>query len=209
VPASRASLKKRWNESELTHERAQAELVRILELLIADLSESYKVRPVPFVTGRVKDFESFYDKAMRYQEDGRASSTEECFSEIKDVVRARVICQTLGDATHIRRMIENERTSLLVIDVQTHDGSERGYRGLHIESSVDALVRGAKVASACEIQVQTALQFAWNLYTHKDIYKGANVPTLVGNLMIELSDFLNVGDHIAEMLLKEIEASNG
>jgi ppGpp synthetase/RelA/SpoT-type nucleotidyltranferase len=208
VTANRASLKRRWNEYELRHERAQEELLRILEVVIADLSDMYEVRPVPFVTGSMKEFSSFYDKARRYQGNGRVQSTEDCFAEIKDIVRARIICQTLADAEHIRRMLENEQTPLLVIDVQTYVGDERGYRGIHMETSVDALVGGETVATVAEIQIQTALQFAWGLYTHKDVYKGANVPGLVAELMVELSNLLNVGDRIAALLLKEIEASN-
>lgn len=206
---TRAALRRRWNQEQERHERAQEELVRVLEMLIADLGTRYQVRPVPFVAGTMKEFDSFCNKAFRYQDEGRAASVAECFSSIKDIVRARVICQTLEDAQRLRHLLVDDETPLLhVRDIQEHEGTATGYRGIHLEMSVDALARGRTVSTLCEVQIQTALQFAWGLYTHKDFYKGDVVPPLVRDVMVELSGLLHVGDKLAGRLLQEIERTH-
>lgn len=206
---TKSSLKKKWNEEEARYERAQEELGRVVQDAIDDLSADYQVRPVPFIGGDLKDFESFYLKACRYRDAGRATTAPECFKEIKDIARVRVICQTLDDAERIRRLLEDNDDLLVVREAEVHEGDERGYRGIHLEVEVDARVGAARLATSCEIQIQTALQFAWGLYTHKEIYKGAEVPDVVRELMIQLSDLLNVADRVAGTLIDEVEASAG
>src|SRR4051794_41049342 len=125
---SKASAKQKWNAEHRRYERAQEELLRLLNLLIEDLSSRYEIRPVPLVTGKLKEFDSFYDKACSYQEEGRVSTTSDCFKKIKDIARARVVCQTLDDAQGLNRMI-NDSEDFNVLDVQEHDGSDTGYRG--------------------------------------------------------------------------------
>ena len=129
----------------------------------------------------------------------------DCFDEIKDIARTRVICQTLMDVGRIRQLLEQNEAMNVVDEAQVHDGEERGYRGVHLEVEVNATVDGKPVATTCEVQIQTAVQFAWSLFTHKDFYKGENVPDYVEELMAELSDLLNVADQVAGTLIKAVE----
>lgn len=206
---TRSALRRKWNAEFDRHKRAQRELVQILEDAIKDMSAEYHVRPVPFVVGRLKDFGDFCRKAERYERDGRVTTAAECFNEIKDIVRARIICQTLSDADRLRRMLEDYRPNLAIVrDVEVHAGERTGYRGIHLDMSIDVIFAQETVTTLCEVQVQTALQFAWGLYTHKDIYKGENVPLIVGDLMVQLSELLNVADKVAGRLLAEIEATH-
>jgi ppGpp synthetase/RelA/SpoT-type nucleotidyltranferase len=183
----------------------------MLENLIEDMSTSYRVRPVPLVAGDLKDFDSFFKKALRYEREGRVGNTAQCFDQITDIVRARVICQTLEDAKRIRAMLEDLAQSgdlFIARDVEEHAGDESGYRGVHIDLSIDVQVGNTQMSTDCEVQIQTALQFAWSLYSHKDVYKGENVPQIVADLMVELSGLLHAGDRIAGRLLAEMEATH-
>lgn len=206
---SKASLRRGWNEKLNQYDRAQEELLRILSLVIDDLAASYEVRPVPFIDGKRKEFDSFYKKACGYRDGKRVSKVGDCFSQIKDIARARVICQTLDDAAGIQRLLEENEALLVSGEAQVHAGDERGYRGVHLEVEVNATVSGAQIATTCEVQIQTALQFAWSLYTHKDFYKGGYVPPYVRELMVELSDLLHVADKLAGTLIRAVEKDAG
>jgi ppGpp synthetase/RelA/SpoT-type nucleotidyltranferase len=175
--------------------------------VITDLGSEYKVRPVPFIDGHRKTFASFYLKACRYEAEHRVTNVSECFQEIKDIARARVICQTLADGSRIKQLLEENNAMNVVGEAQIHDGAERGYRGIHLEVEVNATVGGSPVATTCEVQIQTAVQFAWSLFTHKDFYKGGEVPDYVRELMAELSDLLHVADRVAGTLIKAVEQS--
>ena len=205
MAVTKSALSRGWREKDSQYGRAQAELVRVLREVIADLSTEYKVRPVPFIDGRQKTFESFYVKSHRYELEGRVSRVSECFREIKDIARARVICQTLMDVERLKRLLEDNEAMNVVGEAQIYDGAERGYRGVHLEVQVNANVGGVPVATTCEVQLQTAVQFAWALFTHKDFYKGGEVPDHVKELMEELSDLLHVADKVAGTLIKTIE----
>lgn len=204
---TRSSLSRVWGERSSQYDRAQDELVRVLREVIADLSSNYKVRPVPFIDGERKSFDSFFDKAIRYEGEGRVSKSSDCFDRIKDIARARVICQTLEDVERIKRLLENNAAMAVTGEAQIYEGSERGYRGVHLEVQVNVTVDGVPVATTCEVQLQTAVQFAWALFTHKDFYKGGEVPPYVRELMEELSDLLHVADEVAGTLIRAVEES--
>lgn len=204
---TKSALSRGWKEKLSQYERAQVELLKVLGDVITDLSSEYKVRPVPFIDGRQKTFDSFYLKACRYELEHRVANVSECFQEIKDIARARVICQTLTDVEQIKQLLEENDAMNVVGEAQIHDGADRGYRGIHLEVEVNATVGGSPVATTCEVQIQTAVQFAWSLFTHKDFYKGGEVPEYVQELMAELSDLLHVADRVAGTLIKAVEQS--
>jgi ppGpp synthetase/RelA/SpoT-type nucleotidyltranferase len=165
------------------------------------------LRPVASVTGEMKTFKSFADKALRYQDEGRADTTAACFAEIGDIVRARVTCQTLSDVERLRTLL-GENQAILVGGAKIFDFKDRtstGYRALHLNAHVEVPEGNHRVAVPCEVQIHTSLQYAWGLYTHKDFYKGDDVPGLVRELMIQLSDLLHVADHVADELIREVE----
>ena len=205
MTVTKSALRRAWNGRVGRYDRAQNELLRVVSEVIADLSPQYDVRPVPFIDGSRKGFESFYEKACRYEREGRVEDAGDCFREIKDIARVRIICQTLPDSKQIERLLEENDAIHVVGPIQRHTGAERGYRGVHIEVDVDALDGGKLVATTCEIQIHTAVQFAWSLYTHKDFYKGGDVTPVVGELMAELSDLLNVADNVAGTLIRAVE----
>jgi ppGpp synthetase/RelA/SpoT-type nucleotidyltranferase len=208
---SKSALSRRFNQEEKRFERAEKELMRVLQETVEDLGSSYKLRPVPLIHGRRKDFESFYKKAQELEAEGRVTDTASCFVEIHDIARGRIICQTLQDCERAKRLLEDNKDLFVdgVLTIEVHEPSETGYRAIHMDVEVTAQVDGGEVSTPCEIQIVTALQFAWGLYTHADFYKGALVSPVVADLMRELSELLHVADKVADRLIAEVEAAQG
>jgi ppGpp synthetase/RelA/SpoT-type nucleotidyltranferase len=209
---SKSSVRLIYNRNLDQYERARRRLEEIVRLVLEDVAPGHGIRPVPLVESSVKNFESFYAKALRLEARGRVAKASDCLAEIGDFARARIICQTIDDADRIRRlMIERNDVLYTNATVEVHaPGSglpSTGYRAIHLDLEVDAIVDGHYLATPCELQVVTALQYAWGLYTHKDFYKGTGVPPLVAEVMRELSDLLNVADKLAGRLLQEVETS--
>lgn len=207
MAVSKAAVSKIWNQRAERHRRAQEELLRVVNEAITDLAAQYKLRPVASVSGKQKEFVSFYDKALKYETEGRVESAKDCFKEIGDIVRARVICQTLSDVDRLRKLFDENKSILVggatVFDVK--DRTATGYRAVHVNAFVEVNEAGGRVAVPCEIQLHTSLQSAWGMYTHKDFYKGDDVPPLVRELMLQLSDLLHVADNVADELILEVE----
>jgi ppGpp synthetase/RelA/SpoT-type nucleotidyltranferase len=207
---NRAALRRRYNSELPRYDRARENLVRVVKSVLEDLAPTRGIRPVPLVESSVKDFDSFYAKACDFERKRRVGSTGDCFEKIRDLARARIICQTVKDADLISRLLsEQNEVFFRGAEVETHApelGREStGYRAIHLDLEIDAQVGQRKLATPCELQVLTALQYAWGLYTHKDFYKGEGVPPLVGTMMRELSDLLYVADRFAGHLIEEAE----
>ena len=193
------------------HERARQQLQLQLERLIADLGTDHKVRPVPLIQSDVKKFDSFYAKAVKKRKNGQVHTVESCFETIRDVTRARIICQTQDDRDRLMRMLDREDVGGMFADrgpPEVHDANtnDRGYRALHYEITVDVPEGTGHIPVACELQLCTALQFAWGLYTHGDIYKSEGASPRLKELMRDLSDALAVSDAMAARLLAALEA---
>ncbi len=211
MPISQRAVHRRYRQQLPRFERARYNLVGVIESVLDDLGAVNNIRPVPLVESSIKEFSTFWDKAQRFEQERRVACTEDCFTEIHDLARARIICQTVADAERIGRlMLERDNilftNTCMEVHAPTQSTPSSGYRAIHLDLEIDAPVDGRLVATPCELQVVTALQYAWGLYTHKDFYKGEGVPPLVGELMRELSDLLNVADKFAGHLIREVES---
>jgi ppGpp synthetase/RelA/SpoT-type nucleotidyltranferase len=211
MSVTRRALERRYSAEHARFKRAQENLVGVVNSVLEDLAPTRGIRPVPMVEGSIKDFPSFWNKAQRLEDEGRVQSAADCFTVIHDIARARIICQTISDADRIRRLMsEQDKVLFSSMQEQIHAPTpgidSTGYRAIHMDLEIDVPVNGKPVATPCELQVMTALQYAWGLYTHKDFYKGEGVPPLVGELMRELSDLLNVADRFASRLIREVES---
>jgi ppGpp synthetase/RelA/SpoT-type nucleotidyltranferase len=211
MPISQRTVHRRYRQQLPRFERARYNLVSIIESVLDDLGPANDIHPVPLVESSIKEFSAFWDKAQRFEQEQRVARAEDCFTEIHDLARARVICQTVADAERIGRlMLERDNilftNTCMEVHTPTQSTTSSGYRAIHLDMEIDAPVDGRPVATPCELQIVTALQYAWGLYTHKDFYKGERVPPLVGELMRELSDLLNVADKFAGHLIREVES---
>lgn len=209
---TKALLKTEFEARRILHERARERLHLQLGQLIADLGTDHKVRPVPLIQSDVKAFSAFYAKALTKREHGAVHSVASCFDAIHDVTRARIICQTQDDRDRLMRMLDRDDVGGMFADrsaAEIHDTNtnDRGYRALHYDITIDVPQGAAYVPVICELQLCTALQFAWGLYTHGDVYKSTSASPLLKELMRDLSDALAVSDAMASRLLAALEHS--
>jgi putative GTP pyrophosphokinase len=206
------ALHKWYKHERRRYERASMNLLTGVQSLLDDFGPDRGIRPVASIEQDVKEFDSFYKKARDWERQGRVRTVEDCFEKINDIARARIVCQTVDDVELIVRLFEEQDRLYYRGKVESHPAPGKdstGYRAIHIDLDIDAQVEGSMVATPCELQVMTALQYAWGLYTHpmyKD--KARDVSPLVATLMRELSDLLNVADRIACQLLMETEGSS-
>lgn len=186
------------------YERANEHLKQLLNNLLDDLSGEYQVR-AGFVTGSPKSLDALFDKACR--EKYAFETPQECFAQIGDIARARVVCYTIEDCYRILDLLQKQ--DMIYVDLATIDDkiltpTETGYRAIHLQVGVNIQVSGITMAVPCELQVRSTLQEAWGFFTHEDVYKGGESPPLVRELMRELSDLLNYADRQAVILRREI-----
>ena len=202
----RAGLQARYNKEYRRYKRARDKLVEKVGSALHDYSEQYEIRPIVGLESSVKEFDSFCEKARELERQGEVKSIDDCFEKIKDIARARIVCQTVEDAQRIRALLKSMEDFLFLdANVQDHNPAPKtGYRAIHLDLEIDAQVGKSSVATPCELQIVTALQHAWGLYTHRDFYKGKDVPPLVATLMRELSDLLHVADRFAGHLIGEV-----
>lgn len=204
---SEAELRGAYEEALPRYERANNRLKELLSDLVEDLGDRYKIRGAS-VTGDPKPLESFIRKVRAKEETGEISALDDCFVAIKDLSRARLICETLDDCHRVEKLLE-EREGVYVDQAQTerYDPSETGYRGVHLSVAVDIVIQGTGESVVCELQILTGLQHAWAMLTHKDFYHGGEIPPLAEALMKNLSDLLHAADREANFLIREIEAA--
>lgn len=205
---SRNAMLKRYQRELPRYERASESLVSHIEAILHDLGPNRRLRPVESIKRDVKEFDSLYKKACTWQNRGDVKTVADCFDRIPDIARARIVCRTIEDAEQTARLLTEQQRIITTERTETHstpDTNESGYRAIHLDVLIDALVDGEPRATLCELQIMTALQHAWALYT-LPIYKSLDdVPPLVRHLMREVSDLLNVTDRVVNMLLVELE----
>jgi putative GTP pyrophosphokinase len=186
-----------------TYERATNALKDLLQALLDDLGGRYEVREGVQISGKQKDFNSFFKKVQSkdVQEAGG------CLDAVKDFARARVVVQTLDDVYRIRGLLD-EQDSLVPYwgteEDYIENPQERGYRSLHIHVGVDVSVNGKTQTVPCELQIRTIIQDAWGAFSHKDFYKGAQIPPVFEEQMQELAAILASVDRMGAGLIKNL-----
>ncbi|MEA2232332.1 MAG: pyrophosphokinae [Solirubrobacteraceae bacterium] len=187
------------------YNRANERITELLNALLDDLSAGYGVREGLVVSGKPKNFDSFFRKATEKYE---CRTTQEAFKRVRDLSRVRVECHTLDDCYRLMELLRNASNVIFVDEATVEDyiasPSTTGYRAIHLEVVVDVPVDMEFVGVPVEIQIRSALQEAWGHYTHDDFYHAEHTPELVAQLMRELSDLLYWADRHAATLVEQI-----
>ena len=157
------SLQKEYKELLPFRRKMVKELELRIEEALAALSSS------PRVKGRVKSFNSYLKKYIRYLKDGTTPST------INDLIGIRVICPFQEDLFAVEKLLENK---FKVIEVdrkgEKHTFREFGYESIHLLIAVPDDILKERDNTSCEtaeIQIRTILQDAWAEVEHELIYK--------------------------------------
>jgi len=172
----RLKLKKEYD----TNYESRAKLTKELELF---LEKALSVLPSNLtIKGRVKNFQSYYDKILRYlqkaQEEGGKIS-------IHDKIGVRIICPFLEDIDAVEQVLKDS-FKILEIEMKGTEYSfkEFGYESHHIVIEIPDFL-GAKfkkpdgssfAGETAEIQVRTILQEAWAEVEHEFVYKAEFTP---------------------------------
>jgi len=148
------------------------------------------------ITSRVKNPDDVPAKLDR-QEERWVENLAELESAVTDVAGARVVVDTLLQATKLSWMLIECRRWRLAKDPEWNIARPSGYHAVcHLDVWVDL---GSGEALQCEVQVRTRLQEAWGLWSHR-VYeyeraakKGPKPPE---SLIISLKD---IGDRLARV----------
>jgi putative GTP pyrophosphokinase len=151
------------------------------ELIVKDL-EAYIERLVSelpshlTVKGRVKSFQSFFKKYLRYLRESSGNTPP----VIPDQIGIRVICPFLEDIAAVETIVKN---NFEVLDIERKGSSysfkEFGYESVHYLVKLPAAIGDSHLKSSnvtftgdiVEIQTRTILQDAWAEVEHELVYK--------------------------------------
>ncbi|MBN1603558.1 MAG: hypothetical protein JW915_18250 [Chitinispirillaceae bacterium] len=129
------------------------------------------------VKGRVKSFESYFEKLLKRLEKKRNTGQME---PIHDILAFRVVCPFLEDTTKAE---EKLRSAYIIHDVErkgeNHTIGEFGYNCTHLVLEIPERIRQLIPLldiATIEVQIRTILQDAWAEVEHELIYKSHIAP---------------------------------
>lgn len=179
-------------------------LEKLLKQLQDQVQDALKKTPLrATVTGRVKSFDSYYNKLLKqlklFQDSRNAFF-------IYDIIAIRIICPFLDDLKTAEQLI-NE--TFHVVE-EEHKGAlysykEFGYESIHLLIEVPTALQFPSPLMeplVCEIQLRTILQEAWAEVEHELIYK-ADFSPLDVPLKRKLAA-LNANLTLSDILFQEI-----
>lgn len=126
---------------------------------------------------------------------------------IRDIAGARITCCTLDEIPKVIDLIKNHveiSNCKILRKYEKHD--DDGYRGCHLEVTVEIVYKKKIIKDICEIQVRTLAGDLWAVLSHRDFYKApSEPPPLVRKDMLTLSKLLEVVDESALSLRQRIK----
>jgi putative GTP pyrophosphokinase len=163
-------LQKQYQSDLLARESIVKELEIYIEKLVSDIPSNLTVK------GRVKSFQSFFKKYLRYL--GETPGGENPI--IPDQVGIRIVCPFIEDTVSVETLI---KSNFNVVEVERKGSSysfkEFGYESIHflinLPEEIGGKYRKASnvpfTGDVVEIQIRTILQEAWAEVEHELVYK--------------------------------------
>ncbi len=150
---------------------------------------------------RVKTFDSFFNKVLRFYNEGRREDLA-----VTDFIGIRIICSFLGDIEQVQHLLQQNFKIIETEQKGAHYAlGEFGYDSLHllIELPEGMILNPIPYTKqTCEIQVRTKLQDAWAEVEHELIYK-ADYSVLNDSIRRKLA-MLNASLKLSDMIFQEI-----
>jgi putative GTP pyrophosphokinase len=150
----------------------------VRHLIVSDLKELVEDILVPLdsnpvVSGRIKNFESFFSKYLRFLKTGDEDPV------ITDLLGVRIICPFIEDLSAAENIIKNH-FEIVETERKGHfTFKEFGYESTHILIKIPEDIvkeRGNPGIDIAEIQIRTILQDAWAEVEHELVYKAEFSP---------------------------------
>jgi putative GTP pyrophosphokinase len=164
-------LQKQYNADFSVREAIVKELEAFVEKLVSEFPSNFTVK------GRVKSFESFFKKYLRYLSNDVFSSE---VPVIPDQIGIRIVCPFIEDIATIEELI---KSNFEVFEIEkkgeTYSFKEFGYESIHFLVRLPAEIGDKYLNSSndkftgdiIEIQTRTILQDAWAEVEHELVYK--------------------------------------
>lgn len=152
--------------------------IEIRRLIVNDLKERVEkilkaLDSNPVVNGRIKNFNSYFSKVLRFLKLGEESP------KITDLLGLRVICPFIEDLSAAEELI-GKNFEIIEIEKKGHyTFKEFGYESNHILIKIPKEIiekRGDPGTDIAEIQIRTILQDAWAEVEHEMVYKAELSP---------------------------------
>ena len=127
----------------------------------------------PVVSGRIKNFESYFGKYLRLLKNGSINP------QIMDLLGIRIICPFIEDLNAAESLIKKEFNVVEVERKGHYTFKEFGYESTHLLITIPPEIiekHGNPGTEIAEIQIRTILQDAWAEVEHELVYKAEFSP---------------------------------
>ena len=190
-------LKEQYEEMFYPRVAIARELVGILEDLVKSISSTT-------IKYRIKDFDSYYKKYIKYLAVGDGNPV----SHIKDIIGIRIVCPFIEDLFLVEGIIKK---NFDVIEARRKGGDynfkEFGYESIHLRINIPqntADLYDTPAPETAEIQIRTILQDAWAEVEHELVYKADFNP--FDNPMKRKLAAVNASLSLADIIFQEIRS---
>jgi putative GTP pyrophosphokinase len=204
-------LQKRYGKELPAREAILKDLEAHIKSMFAGQASNFTVK------GRVKSFDSFFRKYLRYLRDGiNGNAGKACDDEavvIPDKIGIRVVCPFIEDTSTVEALL---KSSFEVVEVERKGSSysfkEFGYESIHYLIALPQAIGGKYkratggdfTGEIVEIQIRTILQDAWAEVEHELVYKAEFRP--FDHPMKRKLAALNATLSLADTIFQEIRA---
>jgi putative GTP pyrophosphokinase len=154
------------NYSEVRHLIVNELKERVEHIIVA-------VHSNPVVSGRIKNFESYFNKYLRFLKNGDKKP------RITDLLGVRVICPFIEDLSVAETLINGQFDVVETERKGHYTFKEFGYESTHLLITIpkDIIEKyGNPGTDIAEIQIRTILQDAWAEVEHELVYKAEFSP---------------------------------
>ena len=191
----RTKTKLLYNRARPQFEMALAKVSRKIRKLLVqnDINAQLRIR--------VKTFDSYFDKIIRFYNQGRKENVQ-----IQDIMGIRVICNFIGDLEIIQHLLVNHFD---VIELESkssnHSIRDFGYDSIHLLLKLpkDWFKSPPPFSDhTLEVQLRTKLQDAWAEVEHELIYK-SDFSLLNGSIKRKLAS-INASLTLSDIIFQEI-----
>jgi putative GTP pyrophosphokinase len=159
---------------------------------------------IPRVKGRIKSFESYFKKYIRYLKNGPCDNP----LQVNDLIGIRIVCPFLEDLSATEELLKKKFD---VIEVERKGGDhtfrEFGYESIHLLIAIPQdIIEKHKIPTSeiAEIQIRTILQDAWAEVEHELVYKAEFTP--FDNPLKRKLAAVNASLSLADIIFQEIRS---
>lgn len=200
-PPDMRKLRRKYDKVHPLYEQLVEEVKYVLSKGVKD-----KKINVSDLNGRVKSFESFYDKTIRKE------ITNDPFESIEDIAGVRIICLYRSDLERIEELIKDKFNVIKSDVLRKLEEMPFGYMSDHHVVTLPKHFRGERYDAIrslkCEIQVRTVSMHAWATVSHHLEYKQeVDIPSDLKNDFRALSGVFYIADTLFQKFREAREMS--